>query len=133
MIKAIAKWIIGLFKKGDPSNVVEEYYQVLQKLKVKGFKICSECGRIKPLSDFNRAGRGHRANCKECHAKQQAKSRQNMTHFAIEKKKCSHCGEVKSVQEFYKDKTKKSGYHSWCKQCIEARKNEKSGTPTTLF
>jgi hypothetical protein len=33
-------------------------------------------------------------------------------------KKCPRCGEVKSLTNFPKDKYKKSGYHSYCKNCV---------------
>ena len=38
----------------------------------------------------------------------------------MEMKKCSKCGELKSLSDFEKDKSKKSGYRSQCKLC---RKN----------
>jgi len=34
-------------------------------------------------------------------------------------KKCSKCEEVKPVEEFYKDKSKKDGHQSKCKECIK--------------
>lgn len=38
----------------------------------------------------------------------------------MQEKKCSKCGEVKDVSEFHKDKTKKNGLSSYCKNCIKA-------------
>ena len=32
-------------------------------------------------------------------------------------KRCSKCGEVKSVEEFYKNKCHKDGLHNYCKIC----------------
>ena len=32
-------------------------------------------------------------------------------------KKCSKCGEVKSINEFCKDKNRKDNYGLWCKNC----------------
>jgi len=32
-------------------------------------------------------------------------------------KQCSKCGEKKLLSEYYRDKTNKSGYHTWCKVC----------------
>lgn len=32
-------------------------------------------------------------------------------------KRCTKCGETKSFSDFTKDKSKKSGYCSWCKEC----------------
>lgn len=48
----------------------------------------------------------------------------------MDKKKCSKCGEIKNVSEFYKNKTKKDGLQSKCKLCsnIELR-NWRSKNP----
>jgi predicted nucleic acid-binding Zn-ribbon protein len=35
----------------------------------------------------------------------------------LELKKCTKCGEIKSVKEFYKDK-RKDGLFPWCKECV---------------
>lgn len=35
----------------------------------------------------------------------------------MDKKYCSKCGKLKPLNEFYKDKSKKSGYKSQCKEC----------------
>ena len=35
----------------------------------------------------------------------------------METKKCSKCGEVKPINEFYKQKSHKDGYQSSCKNC----------------
>ena len=34
------------------------------------------------------------------------------------KLECSHCREIKSVDNFNKDKTSKDGYSNKCKECI---------------
>ena len=34
------------------------------------------------------------------------------------KKKCSHCGEVKFLEDFHKNKNIKDGHHWWCKNCV---------------
>jgi len=33
------------------------------------------------------------------------------------KKQCTKCGIEKDINEFWKDKTRKNGYRSWCKDC----------------
>ena len=33
-------------------------------------------------------------------------------------KKCSKCGEVKSLEDFHKNKNYKDGHHYWCKKCL---------------
>lgn len=32
-------------------------------------------------------------------------------------KTCTNCGESKALAEFFKDRSKKDGYRSWCKTC----------------
>ena len=32
-------------------------------------------------------------------------------------KKCPKCGEVKSLADFIKDRTRKNGVGGWCKKC----------------
>lgn len=36
-------------------------------------------------------------------------------------KRCTKCGEVKPVSDFYREKRKVSGYHSHCKVCHKAQ------------
>lgn len=43
----------------------------------------------------------------------------------METKTCNKCGEVKSLDEFYKDKTKKDGYYYPCKMCIKQYRQSK--------
>lgn len=42
----------------------------------------------------------------------------------MDKKKCSKCGNIKSVSDFIKDKRLKSGVGSFCKECNSKRKSE---------
>jgi hypothetical protein len=35
----------------------------------------------------------------------------------ITEKRCTKCGETKSIQDFYADKNSRDGYKSWCKNC----------------
>lgn len=34
-------------------------------------------------------------------------------------KRCSKCNEIKSMNEFYKNKRNKDGLHRWCKKCLK--------------
>ncbi len=47
----------------------------------------------------------------------------------MNQKKCPHCNKIKLVGEFYKDRSVKCGYKSWCKVCDRSRKRKyrKSG------
>lgn len=42
-------------------------------------------------------------------------------------KSCAHCKEIKSLGQFYKDKSKKDGHTSWCKICV--KKNSSKNGP----
>lgn len=46
--------------------------------------------------------------------------------FNMKTKKCPKCGETKNIDEFYKNKTRKDGFSSWCKKCDN--KNHKNYT-----
>ena len=46
-------------------------------------------------------------------------------------KRCSKCGEIKSVDKFNKNRSRKDGYKPWCKECnsIENRKYKIKNNP----
>ena len=44
-------------------------------------------------------------------------------------KTCSKCGRTKKTEGFRKDKTKKDGFHNWCKSCHSAYKKEYYSRP----
>ena len=46
----------------------------------------------------------------------------------VRTKKCSKCGEVKPLTDFYKDKTSKGGHHLHCMNCILSSINKKGRT-----
>ncbi len=46
------------------------------------------------------------------------------------KKRCSKCDDIKEVTKFYKNKKIKCGYDSWCKECVDNKKYQKS--PKTI-
>ena len=50
----------------------------------------------------------------------------NMDEVNVEEgfKRCSKCGEIKPISEFYKCKRKTDGLRSDCKQCHKAVRNE---------
>lgn len=43
----------------------------------------------------------------------------------MNKKRCPHCSEEKSVSEFYRHPNTKDGFHSWCKECIKAQNRQR--------
>ena len=42
-------------------------------------------------------------------------------------RRCTKCKKTFSFDKFYKDPTKKSGYSSWCRECISKRNEENKG------
>ena len=46
----------------------------------------------------------------------------------VETRKCTACGEVKPLTDFYKDKTKKDGHHTHCMNCILLSINKRGKT-----
>lgn len=41
-----------------------------------------------------------------------------------EKKRCKRCGQEKTLDHFHKDRTKKDGHKSICKDCLSKKKNK---------
>jgi|GEM_PF-3043553 len=95
-------------------------------------KSCAKCGEIKPLTEFNKDSRakdGYRTDCKACKQKLDEAYRElkrleranNPVNTEVDSstsmKKCSKCGELKSLTEFNKDSKTKDGYRSDCKVC----------------
>lgn len=92
-------------------------------------KRCSRCGEVKPISDFNkqkRASDGLQRYCKECQkavkkewykANREEDTKQDIIDIEEGFKRCSRCGEVKPITEFYSCKSSKDGLYSYCKDC----------------
>lgn len=70
-----------------------------------GFRKCTKCGEVKPLSEF---GKGNARHCIKCASKVQ-------TSGDAGTKKCLGCGLIKPVSDFYKGK-------NYCRVCAESRK-----------
>lgn len=108
----------------------------LSKGGCKRGKVCSKCGKYKPLWAFSHDSHlkdGLRNSCKECDAKQQHEIRENMqydTHIMY--KQCSDCGQIKPIEFFGKDKTKKDGHRSYCLDCLRLR-SKRYKRPKTGF
>lgn len=117
---------------------------VYEEILPNGSKRCYKCKTILPLDCFYflKAINKHASYCKECELERIRKKRlfkegndvgqgnnvvqgndvgQNM----IYEKKCSKCGEVKSINCFYKSKRhKKDGYNNICKTCKDEIANK---------
>lgn len=44
--------------------------------------------------------------------------------WEMKEKKCSKCGQIKDISEFYKNNARKDGFTSWCKTCSREQSQE---------
>ena len=91
----------------------------------EGFKRCTKCGIIAPLSDFPKHKRtkdGYNSWCKICinsfrRDRKLIMERNASERNASELKVCSKCKKEKSISEFHKDSKRLDGVRSACKDC----------------
>ena len=106
---------------------------------------CSKCGKMKPITEYILGKRlvPHKF-CKECEEnlvarKVEKNQRRDWLGQPAEKitKTCPHCGKRKSIDEFYKNASKKDGHQPYCKDCmreyirVRLRAKEKEQTKST--
>ena len=107
-------------------------------------KECCKCHEIKEVSEFSKDKSkkdGIRTTCKECDNKRHSEEyyKQNVNKERIQQrgiirnyddngnlisKECSKCHEIKEVSEFNKDKSKKDGVATACKECKKEQISE---------
>ena len=81
----------------------------------EGQKKCSQCNKIRLLTEFHRARKekdGRRSKCKHCRRRTEV--------LPPNTKRCKQCNEVKSITEFHKNRVYESGvigYRPNCKPC----------------
>ena len=89
-------------------------------------KKCSKCGKTKPESEFpkdrtRKDGLHQRCKaCKNAYSRQRYKTKRGASSGKVEKdnmKRCSGCGQLKTRDEYSKDRTKKDGLYHLCKVC----------------
>ena len=73
-----------------------------------GFRKCTKCGEVKPLSEF---GKGNARHCVQCVSKSKISG-------VIKTKKCRNCGLIKPISEFYSGR-------NYCKLCHDSHKSDK--------
>ena len=89
-------------------------------------KVCSKCGVQKPLEGFHKKKRnkdGYKYHCKVCtreERKREYLKKKIKPKKAIEKKECSKCMQIKSVNYFHKNCGSKDGFNACCKTCVSA-------------
>lgn len=98
-------------------------------------KRCTRCGETKPVSEFYRRSDSQRgkgaarwqSRCKPCHniAVEEGRGRRQERPNPAERteKACSVCGEVKALDEFYRDRREPDGRAWWCKVCTSAKRS----------
>lgn len=96
-------------------------------------KLCKDCQQVLPIQDFHRNRRsrdGFAFYCRSCaNERQEASRRRRGTSVQRRSpvpvpdgsKWCPDCGEVKPLAEFPRTKRSRSGVHSYCKPCHNAR------------
>ena len=89
-------------------------------------KRCSKCKTVLPVSFFTKRKYGYDSWCCECYkvAKKKAKEivdeeivDEEIVDEEIVSKKCSYCGEIKSLNDFQRRSSTKDGYNASCKEC----------------
>lgn len=98
------------------------------------FKICTECLKNQPISNYYRDRTiitkiGYRSKCKSC-CKNNSKTRNNHEKdLTITKKICSVCNIEKDISKYYKSTRHTDGYFSFCNQCHTDKVNNKGNNP----
>jgi len=84
------------------------------------FKTCTECNKHLALENFHNLKKGKfgkHPRCKLCRKSAYKKGVSNNTHNVCDKICCYECGQLKSKNMFYKNKSNKTGYQIYCKNC----------------
>lgn len=107
-------------------------------------KKCPRCGEIKPYSGFykNKTSKdGLQSWCKICLSKATKRNRQGLPSdqavarqkakklLKAGRKKCSSCGEIKSVEDFYRNAARKDGFDDYCRLCRSVAVRKYNRTP----
>jgi len=108
-------------KEGKIKSREKDSYVVITSKK------CKFCGKIKNIDCFtiNRSTKdGFSHKCKVCGLIYGKKRREKILFLkessgckVITEKKCSKCGKIKKVSEFYKNKCSEDNYNAYCKEC----------------
>lgn len=90
-------------------------------------KFCCSCHKIKSIDMFYKKKReGTQSICKDCTIEVQKKIRAKGIVYDVEtkgEKRCHKCKEVKSVNEFWKNKKAKGGRCTYCIKCSTKKQN----------
>ena len=114
--------------------VEKEHIRYMTEVFPDGTKRCCRCGEVKPIGQFYRHGKtrdGHALMCKSCDVRHlaihslkgttDANGRYLYQAFPDGTKRCTTCGEVKPMTEFFANPKAPDGHTYDCKICVNAR------------
>ena len=88
-------------------------------------KRCTKCKTVMPNELFPiRKNGNYDSWCKECYRIAKLKKEEKVFEEKVFEKKCTKCGELKNINDFYKDKTSPDGKLSYCKKCRDKQIEE---------
>lgn len=106
-----------IYDEEDIQAQIQVEYYVDQKL-------CVCCGETKSAADFprNRASiDGLALYCKACGKLPNKSSKFKVKEYREGTKHCTKCKEVKSRNDFSKNRAMSDGLNNWCKKCLKAK------------
>lgn len=109
--------------------------KVRQQYLQQGLLPCSVCKQILPISNFSKNSRssvGFASQCNRClhnyggHIKcQKYPTTVRQKYLEHGMFPCGHCGAIKKLDNFYKNKSTSSGYQQICKDCVKLLRQKK--------
>ena len=88
-------------------------------------KRCTKCKTVMPNELFPvRKNGNYDSWCKECYRIVKLKKEEKVFEEKVFEKKCTKCGELKNINDFYKDKASPDGKLSYCKKCRDKQIEE---------
>ena len=121
-------------------NIVKKIYQKSpntierENLLLENKKRCTKCRVIKVVTEFYKNKKikcGYDSWCKECNDDKKSlyyqKSPKTIEREKLlkdNKKRCTKCDNIKTLNHFSTDKNVKCGYSSWCKECHKDNKRK---------
>lgn len=123
------------YQKKSPKTIERE------KLLLENKKRCTQCDNIKEVTEFNKYNKsksGYSSWCKKCKKEKYYNYSSNRQYnyqkcdktlereelLNDNKKRCTKCDDIKSLDHFSKNKQVKFGYNSWCKKCHNDKRRE---------
>lgn len=92
-------------------------------------KICSECGILKSLNEYQIDRKvitkiGYVSKCKECIKEYNRRRAKIFPDFSIKQKVCSICKVEKTIDNYIRSYRHRDGWNSKCKECVYSKKKK---------